>query len=148
MEQLSIFQNKEVNQFKTVKLNSIKGNKQESAQDFNDYKKYTKKLELTIESLNDKLIKLKSELEQSRADIVKLKASNDNMLFINEKLNKAYMKMLSKNDKLTSSIDQSSILTKSKVSKHKKKTKEKFSPEQIQEIDNNVIISQQNDFII
>ena len=63
MEQLSIFQNKEVNQFKAVKLNSIKGSKQESAQDFNDYNKYTKKLELTIESLNDKLIKLKSELE-------------------------------------------------------------------------------------
>ena len=42
----------------------IKGsNKQENAQDFNDYKKYTKKLELTIENLNEKLVKLKNELE-------------------------------------------------------------------------------------
>lgn len=51
------------------------------------------------------------------------------MLFINEKLNKAYMKMISKNDKLVSSADQSSILTKSKISKHKKKTREKLSPD-------------------
>ena len=78
--------------------------------------------------MNDKLTKLKSELESARADILKLKASNDNMLFINEKLNKAYMKMLNKNDKLTSSIDQSSILTKSKISKNKKRNKEIISP--------------------
>ena len=71
---------------------------------------------------------MKSELESARADILKLKASNDNMLFINEKLNKAYMKMLNKNDKLTSSIDQSSILTKSKISKNKKRNKEIISP--------------------
>lgn len=51
------------------------------------------------------------------------------MLFINEKLNKAYMKMISKNDKLVSSADQSSILTKSKISKHKKKIREKISPD-------------------
>lgn len=72
---------------------------------------------------------MKIEFESSRADIIKLKASNDNMLFINEKLNKAYMKMLNKNDKLTSSIDQSSILTKSKVLKNKKRIREKNSPD-------------------
>ena len=38
----------------------------------------------------------KSELEHARAEIQKLKASNDNMIFVNEKLNKAYSKLLLK----------------------------------------------------
>ena len=42
------------------------------------------------------MMKIKNELEQSRAEIQKLKASNDNMIFVNEKLNKAYSKLLYK----------------------------------------------------
>ena len=93
---------------------------------------------------------MKIEFESSRADIIQLKASNDNMLFINEKLNKAYMKMLNKNDKLTSSIDQSSVLTKSKVSKNKKRIREKNSPDSIKEVIDNddAIVSKGNEFNI
>ena len=51
---------------------------------------------MTIDNFNKKMMKLKSELEHDRAETQKLKASNDNMIFVNEKLNKAYSKLVLK----------------------------------------------------
>ncbi len=51
---------------------------------------------MSIDNFNKKIMKLKSELEHARAEIQKLKASNENMIFVNEKLNKAYSKLLLK----------------------------------------------------
>ena len=51
---------------------------------------------MTIDNFNKKMMKLKNELEHDRAETQKLKASNDNMIFVNEKLNKAYSKLVLK----------------------------------------------------
>ena len=49
IEQLSIFQNKEVAQFRNVDLENIQKDQ-----------KYVKRLELSVDNLNEKLSKLKS----------------------------------------------------------------------------------------
>lgn len=75
MEQMTIFQNKDIGCFKNIRLSKIQ---REGMDDFSDSdsgdaqkqenlnKKYVKKLEFTIENLNMKLTKAKSELEKVR----------------------------------------------------------------------------------
>ena len=55
-------------------------------------KKYVKKLELANENLNIKLTKMKTEHQRLKDENFSLKASNDNHIFINEKLNRALKK--------------------------------------------------------
>ena len=85
VEQLSIFQNKEVGQFRNIKLENIKKDQQ-----------YAKRLELSVENLNQKLSRLKAQHQKLKNENASLKASNDNHIFINEKLNKALQKMVAK----------------------------------------------------
>ena len=86
-EQLSIFINKNAGEYNNATMPAT------------DDKRMTKKLELTIVQLNEKLSKLKVELEKKCDEIIKLKNSVDNHIFINEKLNKAYKKSLKKGGK-------------------------------------------------
>ena len=93
IEQLSIFQNKDLAQFRNVDPQGTQIKPQEpSLQD----RKYVKKLELSVENLNTKLSKLKVELQRLKDENLQLKASNDNHIYINEKLNKALKKQLDK----------------------------------------------------
>jgi len=82
VEQLSIFQNKDVGQFRNVAV--------EGPQEID--KKYVKKLELANDNLNVKLTKMKSEHQRLKDENFSLKASNDNHIYINEKLNRALKK--------------------------------------------------------
>ena len=82
VEQLSIFQNKDVGQYRNVAV--------EGPQEID--KKYVKKLELANENLNVKLTKMKSEHQRLKDENFSLKASNDNHIYINEKLNRALKK--------------------------------------------------------
>lgn len=99
MEQMTIFQNKDIGQYRNIRLSKIQ---KDGADDFSDSdsgenqkkdginRKYVKKLEITIENLNGKLTKAKKELEKVKQDNLSLQASIDNHVFINEKLNQAY----------------------------------------------------------
>lgn len=89
IEQLSIFQNKEVGQYRNIKLDNLKKDQM-----------YAKRLELSVDNLNQKLSRLKSQHQKLKNENASLKASNDNHIFINEKLNKALQKMLAKNQQL------------------------------------------------
>ena len=51
IEQLSIFQNKELGQFRNIDLDNIKKDQ-----------KYVKRLELSVDNLNEKLSKLKAQM--------------------------------------------------------------------------------------
>ena len=82
VEQLSIFQNKDVGQYRNVAV--------EGPQEID--KKYVKKLELANDNLNVKLTKMKSEHQRLKDENFSLKASNDNHIYINEKLNRALKK--------------------------------------------------------
>lgn len=82
VEQLSIFQNKDMGQYRNVAV--------EGSQEID--KKYVKKLELANENLNIKLTKMKTEHQRLKDENFSLKASNDNHIFINEKLNRALKK--------------------------------------------------------
>ena len=82
VEQLSIFQNKDVGQYRNVAV--------EGPQEID--KKYVKKLELANDNLNVKLTKMKSEHQRLKDENFSLKASNDNHIYINEKLNWALKK--------------------------------------------------------
>ena len=62
-------------------------------------KKYVKKLEFTIEGLNAKLTKAKSELEKIKQENLSLQHSVDNHVFINDKLNQAYRNLKAKYQK-------------------------------------------------
>ena len=85
IEQLSIFQNKELAHYRNVDLENLKKDQM-----------YTRRLELSIENLNDKLSKLKSQLAKMKVEQASLKASNDNHVFINAKLSKALKKTMDK----------------------------------------------------
>lgn len=71
MEQMTIFQNKDIGAYRNIRLSKIQ---REGADDFSDSdsgenkdginRKYVKKLEITIENLNGKLTKAKKELEK------------------------------------------------------------------------------------
>jgi hypothetical protein len=69
---MTIFQNKDINQYRNIRLSKIQ---KEGADDFSDSdsgenkkdglnRKYVKKLEMTIENLNGKLTKAKKELDK------------------------------------------------------------------------------------
>ena len=62
--------------------------------DTHEMMRHAKRLELTIENLNQKLTKLKQEALKLKEDNVSLKASNENHIYINEKLNKALQKFM------------------------------------------------------
>lgn len=49
---------------------------------------------MSVENLNQKLSKLKSKLQKMKNENASLKASSDNHIFINEKLNKALQKFM------------------------------------------------------
>jgi hypothetical protein len=72
IEQLSIFQNKELADYRNVDLQALKKDQM-----------YDKRLELTVQNLNDKLSSLKSQLTKMKVEMDSLKASNDNYAFIN-----------------------------------------------------------------
>ena len=75
---MSIFQNKEVGQYRNIKLDNLKKDQM-----------YAKKLEVSVDNLNEKLTRLKTQHQKLKSENASLKASNDNHIFINEKLNKA-----------------------------------------------------------
>ena len=54
------------------------------------------KLELAVTNLNEKLTNLKGQLDAMKLEHASLKASNDNYVFINEKLSKALKKTMDK----------------------------------------------------
>ena len=62
---------------------------------------YAKRLELSVDNLNEKLTRLKTQHQKLKMENASLKASNDNHIFINEKLNKGLQKLLAKNKQLT-----------------------------------------------
>ena len=62
---------------------------------------YAKRLELSVDNLNEKLTRLKTQHQKLKTENASLKASNDNHIFINEKLNKGLQKLISKNKQLT-----------------------------------------------
>lgn len=104
LEQLSIFQNKEMAHFRGTNLFSENQDKRQDNVLFNQMQK-------TIENLNSKLTKLKSELLSVKEDNMRLKVSNENQIYINEKLNKALTKFISekknkKADKRANEHDQ------------------------------------------
>lgn len=86
IESMSIFQNKDAAAYRNIELKN--SDKNVDGVDRNKIKK----LELTVENLNNKLSKLKDELMKVRDENLTLKASNDNHIYINEKLNKALKK--------------------------------------------------------
>ena len=49
---------------------------------------------MTVENLNIKLTKLKTELRKLKDENISVKASNDNHIYINDKLNKALLKLM------------------------------------------------------
>jgi len=84
---MSIFQNKDAGAYRNIELKPGESDENKGAD-----KNKMKKLELTVENLNNKLSKLKDELQKVRDENLTLKASNDNHIYINEKLNKALKK--------------------------------------------------------
>lgn len=80
--------------------------------------KYVKRLELSVDNLNQKLTKLKTQLQKLKNENASLKASNDNHIYINEKLNKALQKRLADKQKERSKKD----------AKDKKKNTDKMDP--------------------
>lgn len=109
VEQMTIFQNKDIGCFKNVRLSKLQ---EEGLDDLSDSdsgeaqkqetssKKYVKKLEFTVDALNAKLTRAKSELEKLRQENMSLQHSVDNHVFINEKLNQAYRNLKVKCQKL------------------------------------------------
>ena len=91
LEQISIFANKDAGDYRNVEFGEVEG-AMVSANP-NDAK-VQKKLQLTADNLNLKLSKLKEELKNLKDENVTLKASNDNHIYINEKLNKALQKQI------------------------------------------------------
>ena len=94
LEQLSIFANKEAGDYRNLEYGEVEGaqvsnNPNQFNPEFNADKKFQKKLQLTIDNLNLKLSKLKEELKNLKDENTTLRASNDNHVYINEKLNKA-----------------------------------------------------------
>lgn len=91
MEQLSIFQNKEMAQFRNIEFNAQSSAESES--------KVMKHMQKTIDSLNNKLSKLKTEMMKQKDENTSLKASNENQIYINEKLNNALAKLMGEKKK-------------------------------------------------
>ena len=100
LEQLSIFQNKEMAHFRNVNVPEQIPHDIQSVQD----RRLIKQLELTAENLNNKLSKLKAEMLKLKEENISIKASNDNHIYINEKLNKTLTKLMDQKKKGKTSI--------------------------------------------
>lgn len=98
LEQLSIFQNKEMAQFRGANVFAENQDKRLSDN------LQIKQMQKTIDSLNTKLSKLKNELLSLKEVNTRLKVSNENQIYINEKLNKALTKLM--NDKKSQKGDK------------------------------------------
>lgn len=107
MEQMTIFQNRDIGAYRNIRLSKIQKDGMDDFSDDSDTthegqkkeginRKYVKKLEITIDNLNGKLTKAKKELEKLKQDNLSLQASIDNHVFINEKLNQAYKSLKQK----------------------------------------------------
>ena len=68
---------------------------------------YVKRLQLSVENLNSKLSRLKEQFSKLKSENAGLKASNDNHIFINEKLDKALKKLMQKRATTTVSAVES-----------------------------------------
>ena len=71
-----------------------------------DQKEYTKKLEESVNWLEEKLTRATKDLKKMKQDNANLKASNENHIFINEKLNKALKKSEQRIDTLSKQVKQ------------------------------------------
>lgn len=69
-------------------------------------KEYVKKLEHSVSWLEAKLQRAKNDQKQLKKEFDSLKDSNENHIFINEKLNKALKRMEDRNEKLTEKLRQ------------------------------------------
>lgn len=81
-----------------------------------DHKEYTKKLEESVNWLEAKLAKSTKDNKKLKQENANLKASNENHIFINEKLNKALKKSETRIDALSKQVkqltDQSVVFSK------------------------------------
>lgn len=84
-EELSIFQVKSTAMPKSLDLNKLQ--KEQS-----DQREYIKKLEQSVSYLNEKIAKNRQEFKNLKKENQHLKDSNENHIFINEKLNQALKK--------------------------------------------------------
>ena len=84
-EELSIFQAKGVNMPKQVDLNKLHRPGESGTE-------YTKKLEQSVQYLNEKIQKSRIDMKNLKKEIQNLKDSNENHIFINDKLNQALKK--------------------------------------------------------
>ena len=69
-------------------------------------KDYIKKLEHSVSWIEEKLQRARNDLKTLRKENDSLKDSNENHIFINEKLNKALKRMEERNEKLTEKLRQ------------------------------------------
>lgn len=66
---------------------------------------YMKKLEATVQHQNDRIQKSRIELKNMKKECQNLKDSNENHVFINEKLNQALKKATQKIEELEKALD-------------------------------------------
>lgn len=92
-EELSIFQSKNPHNLPRLDLNKLQ--KQES-----DHREYIKKLEQSVQYLNDKISKSRIDYKNLKKENQNLKDSNENHIFINEKLNQALKKAVARSEEL------------------------------------------------
>jgi hypothetical protein len=98
MEQLSIFQNKEMVHYRNVNVQPMVDNAMNA--DGSDPrspaadKKTILQLTKTVDNLNNKLSKLKQEMQKKKEENHRLQDSVDNQMYINDKLNKALTKLM------------------------------------------------------
>ena len=71
-----------------------------------DQKEYTKKLEESVNWLEEKLQRATKDLKKMKQENANLKASNENHIFINEKLNKALKKSEQRIEALSKQVKQ------------------------------------------
>lgn len=89
-----------------------------------DQKEYTKKLEESVNWLEEKLTRATKDLKKAKQENGNLKASNENHIFINEKLNKALKKSEQRIEALAKQVkqltDQTVVFKKSAAEKPSK----------------------------
>ncbi|CDW75472.1 UNKNOWN [Stylonychia lemnae] len=97
-EELSIFQTKNPHNMPKLDLNKLQ--RQES-----DQRDYIKKLEQSVQYLNDKITKIRIDYKNLKKENQNLKDSNENHIFINEKLNQALKKSSQRIEDLEKRLD-------------------------------------------
>lgn len=84
-----------------------------------DQREYLKKLEHSVQWLEEKLQRSRTDFKSLKKENANLKDSNENHIFINEKLNKALKKSEERIEKLTSKIktitNESVVLPKTSI---------------------------------